>query len=590
MKRSATKKKSGDLLPRPLTHGVLQRKCACGNQTGGGAECDECQNASLQRKARNSSDVTEVPKSVHEVVNSPGQPLDTQTRGFMESRFGLDFSRVRLHTDTHAAESAEAINASAYTVGRDVVFGAGEYQPGTTKGHGLLAHELTHVGQQGEMPERQLQTAGGSGLLEAEADRNAARVETGSSLLPDISPHPANRLGLQRKPKTAEIAPRLHFEMVLSFASVMTADDARSAMDDYKKMAVPERRKAFEDHYPKGAITKLLKALPAEDASATYRKEVRELLRWIEEMETRTSSGKTDEEMAQMKGADMRTKAEANAKAAKVASGSTRAPTAAEIEKAHDKEVEETSVPAATTNRWNALTPKKRNEMRAAGKQAIDDLVAHATKTRPELKLTKASFKLDFWGVDDRGQGVLAMAGTQGGKPVAVVGFDFVTAVQASPAYALSTVVHEVFGHPEYGEYGTEYHLSLYDKAVKKAGFKKKVEGTRARLSVKDAYAYQETELYSLMRELPYWTPVSAADETKQPGLTQLNFDPKEGIATRIGIIKQQWHDSKLAIPLLHGLHARLRNDPRIVKISLDAFVAGLAKHFDAAEVKEITK
>jgi hypothetical protein len=173
---------------------------------------------------------------------------------------------------------------------------------------------------------------------------------------------------------------------------------------------------------------------------------------------------------------------------------------------------------------------------------------------------------------------------------VAEVGFDFVTAVQANPAYALSTVVHEVFGHPEYGVYGTEYHLKLYDKAAKKAGFKKKAEGTRARLSVQDAYAYQETEIYSLMRELPYWTPVSKADEAKTPGLTALNFDPKEGITSRIGTIKEQWHDSKLAIPLLHGLFARVRNDPRITKMALDAFKAGLKANFTDAEVKEITK
>ena len=92
------------------------------------------------------------------------------------------------------------------------------------------------------------------------------------------------------------------------------------------------------------------------------------------------------------------------------------------------------------------------------------------------------------------------------------------------------------------------------------------------------------------MRELPYWTPVTAADEKKTPGLTQLNFDPKQGIADRIGILKEQWKDVKLAIPLIHGLFARLRNDPRVTKPALDAFKAGLGKHFTADEVKEITK
>jgi hypothetical protein len=66
----------------------------------------------------------------------------------MESRFGKDFSRVRVHADAQAAKSAQEVNALAYTVGHDIVFGAGRYSPGTSSGQHLLAHELTHVVQQ----------------------------------------------------------------------------------------------------------------------------------------------------------------------------------------------------------------------------------------------------------------------------------------------------------------------------------------------------------------------------------------------------------------------------------------------------------
>jgi hypothetical protein len=157
----------------------------------------------LQRAAINSSPVHDVPPIVHEVLHSSGQPLDAATRTFMGTSFGhdfsevpvrnhtvqrssssnlsigpvndkyedeanwhanritspglqaasigspgIDFSGVRVHTDNKAAESARAMSALAYTVGRDVVFGAGEYAPGTTEGRRLLAHELTHVLQQ----------------------------------------------------------------------------------------------------------------------------------------------------------------------------------------------------------------------------------------------------------------------------------------------------------------------------------------------------------------------------------------------------------------------------------------------------------
>jgi hypothetical protein len=79
----------------------------------------------------------------------PGQPLDEGTRTFFEPRFGLDFSQGRLHVDAQAAESARSVNALAYTVGRNVVFGAGQYDPHSMSGRRLLAHELSHVVQQG---------------------------------------------------------------------------------------------------------------------------------------------------------------------------------------------------------------------------------------------------------------------------------------------------------------------------------------------------------------------------------------------------------------------------------------------------------
>lgn len=119
------------------------------------------------------------PPIVHEVLRSPGQPLDADTRAFMEPRFGHGFSHVRVHTDEKAAESARTVNALAYTVGRDVVFGTGQYSPATTHGRALMAHELTHVVQQGQS---KLDT-GTSVIIgrhddaaEAEADRTASHV------------------------------------------------------------------------------------------------------------------------------------------------------------------------------------------------------------------------------------------------------------------------------------------------------------------------------------------------------------------------------------------------------------------------------
>ena len=102
----------------------------------------------LQRHATGSSAQRSAPVIVSDVVRSPGRGLDHSTRIFMERRFGADFSSVQVHTDSKAAESARTVNARAYTVGRDLVFGSGEYLPHSQSGRHLLAHELTHVLQQ----------------------------------------------------------------------------------------------------------------------------------------------------------------------------------------------------------------------------------------------------------------------------------------------------------------------------------------------------------------------------------------------------------------------------------------------------------
>ena len=81
-------------------------------------------------------------------LKSGGQPLPASSRAFFEPRFGADFSRVRLHTDTNAAQTAQALNARAFTTEKDIVLGSGQYSPGTSSGKHLLAHELTHVLQQ----------------------------------------------------------------------------------------------------------------------------------------------------------------------------------------------------------------------------------------------------------------------------------------------------------------------------------------------------------------------------------------------------------------------------------------------------------
>jgi hypothetical protein len=133
----------------PLQTGLLQRKCECGNHTMGG-ECADCSKKKglLQRKEARGGESASVPPIVNEVLQSSGESLDRGTRDFFESRFGQDFSRVRVHADDKAARAAGAVFARAYTVGNHIGFASGEYTPTSARGRKLLAHELTHVVQQ----------------------------------------------------------------------------------------------------------------------------------------------------------------------------------------------------------------------------------------------------------------------------------------------------------------------------------------------------------------------------------------------------------------------------------------------------------
>jgi len=134
-----------------------------------------------------------VPPTVHDVLRAPGQPLDTGTRSFMEPRFGHDFSQVRVHTDARAAESARAVNALAYTVGKDVVFGKGHYMPGTSEGKRLLAHELTHVVQQkAPIVQRAEHIASANDASEQEAEHIADMVGTATNVSQSISGNSAS--------------------------------------------------------------------------------------------------------------------------------------------------------------------------------------------------------------------------------------------------------------------------------------------------------------------------------------------------------------------------------------------------------------
>jgi hypothetical protein len=138
---------AGQIMRSHSGAGASITPCSCGDDEE--TMCDECRHNAIARRASDSSAVrSPSPSVVSQMMRSPGHALDGGTRAFFEPRFQRDLSGVRIHTDSHAAESAAALRAHAYTLGNDIWFGAGKYAPDSHDGRHLLAHEMAHTFQQ----------------------------------------------------------------------------------------------------------------------------------------------------------------------------------------------------------------------------------------------------------------------------------------------------------------------------------------------------------------------------------------------------------------------------------------------------------
>lgn len=200
----------------PVNTGVLQRK-----------------SGDRRRDFNTDYEKETVPPIVQEVLNSPGHPLDEDTRAFMESRFGHDFSNVRVHKDDRAGESAKAINALAYTIGNDVVFGSGQFEAGSKESKKLLAHELTHVVQQPESLSHSINNLLSLNYsqqeqvscVELEADRTAQQIGKNNRVNVSLLSFPTKG-AIMRKPINPELQTpekRIHpeTELTVSFRNLL---------------------------------------------------------------------------------------------------------------------------------------------------------------------------------------------------------------------------------------------------------------------------------------------------------------------------------------------------------------------------------
>lgn len=195
--------READAIAERVTGGDrLQRKCdACKEE----AEADK-----ISRKAWGGETTAPVnaPPIVHEVLRQPGTPLDSATRSWFEPRFGRDFSSVRVHSGAAAAQSARSVNARAFTVGRNLVFAEGQFDPASDSGRKLLAHELVHTLQQSTQAPAVQRKPGDDTIdvdLVAVSPEEAERLRKQGIDLPKVSEETYKKL--EPAPQQQQLAP-----------------------------------------------------------------------------------------------------------------------------------------------------------------------------------------------------------------------------------------------------------------------------------------------------------------------------------------------------------------------------------------------
>ncbi len=216
----------------------------------------------VQRKAESTyCNEQDAAPEVESVISSSGRPLDRETCRYMESRIGFDFSKVRIHTDSRAAASAKSLNARAYTVGNNIVFGPGRFAPNTTEGRRLLAHELTHVVQQGASS-RKLHATSALSTVITHAPRQIQRdPEEDSISIWDFGRHPWDSL----KKVSGKIPGYKLFTVIIAYDPLAGQEVTRNATNlvgEFLKLVGAE--KTFKDLQESQAIDKAFDWLSQE--------------------------------------------------------------------------------------------------------------------------------------------------------------------------------------------------------------------------------------------------------------------------------------------------------------------------------------
>lgn len=517
----------------------------------------------LQRRATNQTEPSMVPPIVHEVLLSPGQQIDAATRAYMEPRFGHDFSRVRVHTDTKAAKSARAVNALAYTVGQHIVFEQGCHAPQTCRGRDLLAHELTHVvnpshgGILRAVASDYDQIEDGltygvfdwvitdedahdvldilAGLSTTDLADTLTQMEIDgllSRLLENISN--ADRTAyasliqtIHQERSTTAVAS--HIESMMSYGIldwVITDAEAHEALEALKDLrSTPDRLRDIVTSISARQYERFYDNLSEEDRAGN--------LRFLQDIEMIRRTGMTFAEMS----AEQRTHLEAQATAAGVSVG------------AHIRgEAAARGYGGYVATWWPSLTPAQQASWTARFDAILNRIRVEAPE---ELRRIVADAESGGGGIQWMPQDVEELGPNtyafRQGRTLGV-GKLWLETAEGNLPDVFENIAHELGGHHEYGSTaswdimsGTLSSLPPAERTIAESGPR----------SLFSAYGYMETEIYAELRELPYRTLGSRGDE------------PATNIEEELYDIRNAFEPS-IAEAIVRGLRRRIQLDSRI--------------------------
>lgn len=459
---------------------------------------------------------------------------------------GTDLSHVRLDTHSDPAQVAGHDGFLAAASGDTVYTGAaGAALGGTRVGRQVLIHELVHAAQLTTQPP---------------APGTRQRFEPLA-------------LGFCGGRATSKDPFAL-----LRMGRPLSPGEASSLLDSYEALGDTGRDRVVTEFHKVGearsGIRRLLEG--ADPAELEKRRAlISDIQERVQRLAVEATAGKSLSELGAVEGAEMQRQAKAAALAQAQADALKKgAPPpvsvpAADVAKAHDAQTKKTSpVTATVTNAWDALGAAAQTSWNARAAAVITKVVTACAKVAPQLGISAANLKWAPKEVAQAGSNVYAFSG----DPISF-GMSFVETAEADPDYVVRTVVHEIAGHPGFGERTKSAEAIIYAEAHVAQPSLGKPWDTEEETN---SFAYIGTEIYAALREAPFEVPLTAAHQSQ--GLITA-IGPASNIDGKVGLVKLKF-TGPTGIAIVQGLYERFRVDPRVTPKALKLYVKSVETHF----------